>query len=212
MKPESLVDLTGSFAKDLHSVLAEAARRGPLATDVMTGATVVLRQGDVETLAYDQRLRGVGLVLFDMMGIASGPLREWWGKTLFTNEGDNHRRLRSLVSGAFTPQSVEALRAKAADIAAAAVTSVRHGGDLVAACSTVATQLACRLLGVPDTEAAAVAQWSDLISPIFYVATPAQIADATKAITALLSYVDDLTIQRAREPGPDLITALKMFR
>ena len=58
------VDLTGCLDKDLHGVLHEAADNGPLATDEITGATVVLRQCDLETLAHDQRLNGIGLALF----------------------------------------------------------------------------------------------------------------------------------------------------
>ena len=105
MNTAPLVDLSGNFAGDLHGVLREAARNGPLATDEMTGATVVLRQADVETLAHDQRLPGIGLSLFDMMGISDGPLREWYGGLMFTTEGAYHRRIRSLVSRAFTPRS-----------------------------------------------------------------------------------------------------------
>ena len=112
------IDLSGSFANDLHEVLREAAARGPLATDIATGATVVLRQHDVEALAHDPRLEGIGLVLFDMMGITEGPLRDWYAKLMFTTEGDYHRRIRSLVSRAFTPRSVGALRETAADMAA----------------------------------------------------------------------------------------------
>jgi hypothetical protein len=54
------VDLTGTVAGDLHGVLSEVAQQGPLATDVVTGATVVLRQRDLEALAHDPRLRESG--------------------------------------------------------------------------------------------------------------------------------------------------------
>jgi cytochrome P450 len=202
------VDLTGSLTEHLHEVLRAAAQTGPLAKDEMTGATVVLRQRDLEMLAHDQRLNGIGLTLFDMMGITAGPLRDWYSRLMFTTEGDYHRRMRSVVSRAFTPRSVEALRAMAADMAAAAVSSVRQGGDLVSACSTLATRLTCRMLGVPDVDVAEFAQWADALSPVFYVMTAEQVSDATAAITALQSYVDELTTRRAREPGPDLITGL----
>ena len=43
MDVKTSVDLTGTFAGDLHFVLREAAQQGPLAVDVATGATVVLR-------------------------------------------------------------------------------------------------------------------------------------------------------------------------
>ena len=202
------VDLTGNVTENLHEVLRAAAQKGPLATDEKTGATVVLRQRDLETLAHDPRLNGIGLALFDMMGITDGPLRDWYSRLMFTTEGDYHRRMRSLVSRAFTPRSIEALRARAADMAAAAITSVRDGGDLVAACSTLATRLTCRLLGVPDTDVEEFAQWAEALSPVFYVMTPEQVTDATHAITGLQSYVDELTRRRTQNPGPDLITGL----
>ncbi len=203
------VDLTGSFTHAMHDVLREAAAEGPLAIDTTTGATVVLRYHDVETLAHDQRLNGIGLTLFDMMGITDGPLRDWYGRLMFTTEGDYHRRVRSLVSRAFTPRSVEGLRALATDMADEAVASVRQGGgDLAAACSPLGTRLICRLLGVPETDVTVFAKWAEALSPVFYVMTPEQISDATIAIGELKNYVDELTERRADDPGPDLITAL----
>jgi cytochrome P450 len=144
-----------------------------------------------------------------MMGISDGPLRDWYGGLMFTTEGDYHRRIRSLVSRAFTPRSVEALRATAAEMSAAAVASVPDGGDLVVACSALATRLICRLLGVPDSDVEVFRQWADALSPVFFVMTPGQIEEATRAITELKTYVDELTTRRAEDPGSDLVTALR---
>src|SRR5690242_21565849 len=132
----------------MHAVLAEAAAHGPLGTDIATGAAVVMRQRDVERLAHDPRMQGIGLMLFDMVGITEGPLRDWYAGLMFTTEGDYRRRIRSLVSRAFTPRSLGALRETAADLAAAAVSSARESGDLLAM-SSLGTQMICRLLGVP---------------------------------------------------------------
>ncbi len=203
------VDLTGSMAGDLHTVLREAAHRGPLAIDVLTGATVVLGYRDVETLAHDPRLQGIGLTLFDMMGITEGPLRDWYRQLMFTTEGAYHHRIRSLVARAFIPRSVGALRESAAAMAAKEIASARRGGgDLVPACSGLATRLTCRLLGVPDSDIPVFSHWADALSPIFYVMTPEQIEGATEAITGLLDYVKELTAERAHKPGSDLISAL----
>ncbi|MDT5029521.1 MAG: hypothetical protein QOE61_5966 [Micromonosporaceae bacterium] len=208
MDAVSAIDLSGTFAGDLHGLLREAAAQGPLATDVMTGATIVLRHRDLEALVHDQRLVGIGLALFDMMGITDGPLRAWYANLMFTTEGEYHRRIRSVVSRAFTPRSVEALRATAADMARTAVDSVQQGGDLIAACSSLATRLICRLLGVPDGDVEIFRTWADALSPVFFVMTPEQIATATDAIIELQCYVDELTTHRSEDPGPDLITAL----
>ena len=209
VKVDTPVDVSGNFTADLHGVLRAAAGRGPLAIDELTGATVVLRQSDLEALAHDQRLPGIGLTLFDLMGIADGPLRNWYGKLMFTTEGDYHRRIRSLVSRAFTPRSVEALRTTAADMAAAAVASVREGGDLVEAYSALGdaadlsparrTGLRCR--GVQ-------AMGRGFESGVLRHDTE-QMPSATQAITELQTYVDGLTTRRAEDPGSDLVTALR---
>ena len=65
---DNAVDLSGTFAADLHSVLSDVAQLGPLASDVTTGATVVLRHRDVETLAHDQRLDRSSPHWFDGLG------------------------------------------------------------------------------------------------------------------------------------------------
>jgi cytochrome P450 family 103 len=70
-----------------------------------------------------------------MIGITDGPLRDWYGRLMFTTEGEYYRRMRSLAQRAFTPRSVEALRASAQDMATEAVASAAlDGGDLVQAC------------------------------------------------------------------------------
>jgi cytochrome P450 len=207
MDVRTQIDLSGTFAGDLHGMLREAAQQGPLATDVATGATAVLRQRDLEELAHDPRLIGIGLTLFDMMGITDGPLRDWYGRLMFTTEGEYHRRVRSLVSRAFTPRSVEALRAAAADMATAAVSAARESGDLLSA-SPLGTRMICRLLGVPDGDDAVFTKWAEALSPVFFVMTPEQIADATTAIIEMQSYVDKLTTRRAQDPADDLITSL----
>lgn len=201
------VDLSGSWAADLHGVLAEAAAQGPLATDIATGATVVMRQSDVDALAHDPRLEGIGLMLFDMMDIAEGPLRDWYSQLMFTTEGDYHRRIRSLVSRAFTPRSVGALRETAADMATAAVAVARESGDLIAA-SPLGTKMICRLLGVPEGDDAVFTSWAEALSPVFFLMTPEQIANATTAIIEMQNYVDELTARRAKDPRDDLITSL----
>jgi cytochrome P450 len=201
------VDVLFTFDGTLHDVLGEAARQGPLATDTTTGATVALCQRDVDELAHDPRLIGVGLTFFDLMGITEGPLRDWYGQLMFTTEGDYHRRIRSLVSRAFTPRCVGALRAAAADMAADAVASASVSGDLLAL-SSIGTRMICRLLGVPDGDQAEFTKWAEALSPVFAMMTPEQIAGATSAIVEMQAYVDDLTARRAKDPRDDLITKL----
>jgi cytochrome P450 len=205
-----VVDLVTPRGDSLHADLRAAAERAPTTRDDTSGAIVVLRHDDVEALAHDRRLAGVALAMFDLMGITGGPLRAWYGGLMFTNDGSAHDRLRSLVSRAFTPRSVDALRTDAAAMAASAMAPVvaDGGGDLVDVFARLAMRVMCRHLGVPDADVDEFAGWADALSPTFGFMRPDQITAATDAITALLAYVDDLATRRRKDPGPDLITAL----
>jgi cytochrome P450 len=205
-----VVDLFTPQGFGLHDALRVATERGPLVGDAITGTTIVLRYDDVESLARDHRMMGVGLSFFDVMGINEGPLREWYGNLMFTTEGEHHDRLRKLVSRAFTPRSVEALRPAAAQLSNDALQPAvdRGEGDLVDAFALLAMRVMCRLLGVPSPDVPIFAAWADALSPIFGFMDEAQIASATDAIGALLAYVDDLVDRRRDEPATDLITAL----
>jgi cytochrome P450 len=194
----------------MHRALRVASERGPITTHPISGATVVLRHADIEALARDPRLAGVGLVFFDMMGITSGRLREWYGSLMFTNEGETHDRLRTLVSRAFTPRSVEALRKDGAALCDSVFDGViaDGGGDLVSPFALVAMRVMCRLLGVPEEDVEEFGAWADALSPTFGFMDPDQIAAATDAIDALLAYVDGLAERRRSRPADDLISAL----
>lgn len=205
-----MVELFAPVGDELHAALRAAAKSGATTFESTSGATIVLRHADVEALARDHRLAGVGLTFFDLMGITNGPLRDWYGGLMFTNEGEKHDRLRKLVSRAFTPRSAEKLRteaaARASDVLAPVITD--GGGDLSEAFSLVAMRVMCRLLGVPQADVAVFGAWADALSPIFGLMDAAQIAAAEDAIVAMLSYVEELAQRRRKDPADDLITAL----
>jgi cytochrome P450 len=204
------VDLSNVCGDELHVLLREAAIAGPTALDEASGATYVMRHADVERLAHDRRVAGIGLVLFDLCGVPDGELRRWYGRLMFTNEGEAHNRLRSLVSRAFTPRAVNELRAVAGSLAADAVGSVRNdgGGDLVETFALLPMHVMCRLLGVPAEDVEVFGGWADTLSPIFGLLEPAQITAAEDAIAKLRSYVIELAERRVHDPGDDLISAL----
>ena len=204
---ETSVDLM----RDPHAptALAELARVCAVANDV-AGLLWVLRYADVERLATDRRLHGVRLTIFDLMGITEGPLRRWYGSLMFTNEGDEHGRLRRLVSAAFKPKAVDALREATREIVEERFVELRRdgGGDLIRAFQYVPMRVMCGLLGVPHEDVPIFGAWADALSPVFLFMSPEQIDAATDAIEALLGYLDKLVDRRRRQPDDDLISAL----
>lgn len=205
--PEISVDLAND--PEAHAKLARLARSAAVARD-SSGILWVLRHGDVERLASDRRLHGVGLTMFDLMGIREGALRRWYGSAMFTNEGEVHARLRQLVSAAFKPRAVDALRPSAREIVGEAFAELRRagGGDLVRAFEYVPMRVMCRLLGVPEEDVPIFAAWTDALSRTFTFMSPEQFAAATEAIDALLGYLDEVVERRRRQPRDDLISAL----
>ncbi len=202
-----------SAATDLREwkqLMLAAAARGPTAIEETTGMIYVLRQREIERLLHEPRLRGVGLSLFDRMGIADGPLRDWYGALMFTNDGAAHDRLRRLVSKAFTPRAVERLRPVAAARVAERLAALREAGsgDLAAAFSGLPMHVMCSLLGVPAAAVPDFIAWVDALSPVFLFMEPAQIAAATAAIDQLLAYLREIVEQRSHTPADDLMTSL----
>src|SRR5215470_5649246 len=191
------------------TALTELARASAVADDV-TGLLWVLRYADVERLATDRRLHGVRLTIFDLMGITEGPLRRWYGSLMFTNEGDKHGRLRRLVSAAFKPTAVNALRAVTREIVEERFADLRRdgGGDLMRSFQYVPMRVMCALLGVPQEDVSIFGAWTDALSPVFLFMSPEQIDAATAALGELLAYLDELVERRRRQPDDDLISAL----
>jgi len=202
--------LLTAFGDDMHVVLRDASLAGPVARHPQAGVAMALRHADVEALGRDPRMVGVGTGNFDAVGITDGPLRDWFGSLMFTNEGDYHLRLRRLVQKAFTPRAVDAIRTTAAAMAGESFAPVRAagGGDLVTAAFTLPLRVICRLIGVPDADVERFAGWADALSTTFGFLTPEQAKAATAALALLNDYVEGLLAQRRATPGDDLVSAL----
>jgi len=194
-------------------MLRQARSVSPTAISAETGAVVALGYAEVDRLAHDQRLAGVGLTFFDFMGIPDGPLRRWYGSLMFTNEGPDHHRLRRLVARSFTPRAVELHRELAAASTAERLQRLVDdgGGDLVDAFADLPIRVICGLLGVPDNRVDDFLRFGDDLSPVFGFMEVEQIAAADAAIVELQAAVEamiDELIDGHGTRGDDLISAL----
>jgi cytochrome P450 len=142
------------------------------------------------------------------MGISDGPLREWYGGLMFTNEGAAHNRLRRLVAKAFTPRSVDRLREHARTMAGERLDDIDGHGDLAVAFSGLPMQVMCALLGVPAASVPDFIDWIDALSPAFGLMDADQIRRANDAIDPVLACVSEIVSARSQAPADDLLTAL----
>ena len=190
--------------------LRQIAATSPSARLTGSDTVYVFRYDDVQPLLHDSRLGGIGLRAFDQLGIDSGPLRDWYGALISTNEGLTHHRLRHLVAQAFTPISAERLRQHTATIAIEAVRPLitDGGGDLIAATRNVPMQVMCHLLGIPSALAPEFVRWVDDLGAVFGSVTTEQVAAATTALDPLLRCIGNIVAERAICPSDDVISAL----
>ena len=128
---------------------------------------------------------------------------------MLNRDGDDHLRLRRLVSKAFTPRMIEQLRPRIQQIADALLDPVAAAGEmeLVSAFAfPLPITVIAELLGVPPADRDRFREWSNAF------VSPALDADElqcfVRSMQEFSAYLHALFAQRRQEPGEDLISAL----
>ena len=131
---------------------------------------------------------------------------------LLFEDPPDHTRLRALVSKAFTPRAISALRNRIEELVGGCIDDLRDAGeaDLI---STLAYPLPvtviAEMLGVPAGDRDAFRRWTTQLGPILDpFIPPEQLPALAEAGMALFGYVDELVNERRRNPGSDLVSAL----
>lgn len=199
-----------SDAKEFRTSLIKAARDFPVAQGSDQGEIYIFSHEAVRLGLTDRRFTGVGLSFFDASEVPEGELRDWYGRIMFTNEGQTHHRLRRLVGKAFTPKALTWLREEAREIATKRLAGLKAsgGGDMLAEMRDIPMQLMCSLLGVPKEDVGKFFNWVADLSPVFAFMTPEQVETAGAALHNLRAYVDEMVETRSATPRDDLITRL----
>jgi cytochrome P450 len=127
----------------------------------------------------------------------------------------DHTRLRGLVNKAFTPKTVEAMAGHIQEIINSLLDAVRSHGrmDLIEDFAyPLPVTVIAEMLGVPAEDRARFKHWSDEVSVVLGgdVAALSETAlrRATTAREELADYFKDIVLQRRKNPGTDLISAL----
>ncbi|MBX9366740.1 cytochrome P450 [Streptomyces sp. WAC04114] len=139
------------------------------------------------------------------------PLFTWVAvQNMFTAYGGEHKRLRALVSKAFTARRTTALRPRVEEITATLLDGVeaagRHGHivDLREEfCYPLPIQVISELLGLPEEQGA---ELRAVVDGVFHTsATPEEVTDNYARFYAALG---ELVALKRRSPGDDLTSAL----
>ena len=207
------------FIRDPYPALA-ALRGGPaVAYDEATDHWLVARHEHVNATLRDRRFGRTyhHLATDAEMGRDAAP---GWHEPFWTlirgglldMEPPDHTRVRGLLTKAFTPRMVEALRAPIARITTRLADAAAELGefDLLATyAEPLPVEIIAELLGVPEEDRHLLRPWSADICRM-YELHPSE-EDARIAVAASRSFTDylrDLSRARREDPRDDLISAM----
>jgi cytochrome P450 len=193
----------------VHAIISQAREQAPIAMGPY--GPELLTYELVHTALRDPRFRVPQGMFLAAQGITSGPLWDRIATNILSLDGDEHSRLRRLVSKAFTPKATARLRTTIVGIINGLVDNVSATGrcDVV---TDIARQypipVICALLGTPAGDWELFSDWTDDILEAFSwnaaSATPA-ILTAWKALDA---YIDDMVERRRHALTDDLLSEL----
>ncbi len=144
-------------------------------------------------------------------GVHDGPFVQWWGETLLSLEGEDHLRLRRLLSPAFRSRAIESMRPQFQQLAGELIDAFAPLGrvEFVSEfAEPYAARVLCLLLGLPESEWATVAHWADDLGKSFGINVRQDLPRIESALGGLTGYVEDVVADRRVAPRDDLVTTL----
>jgi cytochrome P450 len=171
----------------------------------------VLRYDEVSRLAKHPKLRQGSVAWPAHNGVTTGLFARWWAAWLLNLEGEEHRRLRQLMNPAFSPRLVTTLVPRFRALAAGLTDGFADTGRCEFVTdfgSPYAARVIAIMLGIPETEAAAIARDSAVIGLALGVTLREDLPRIEQALASLYGYADELIADRRRHDRGDVVSAL----
>jgi cytochrome P450 len=212
----------GAYDRDNpFALFAEVRRRGAVHWVTLVDghdAWLVVRHEEARAALNDQRLsKDMHAALAANAAVVSeglpGPA---FARHMLTVDPPDHTRLRRLVSSAFSPRRIEALRPRIQAIIDELLDGIAAAGadsrvDLVSRFAfPLPFTVICELLGVPVPDRAALGH--GLIGLLVPTSTAEQYAEAKLASDAVVTLLEQLVEVKTGSPGDDLVSALIVAR
>ncbi|HEY1357436.1 MAG TPA: cytochrome P450 [Thermoleophilaceae bacterium] len=153
-----------------------------------------------------------GVRILELVGITDGPLYESLSNNIISLTGDQHRRLRKLVHGSFTPKAADRYRPAMREILAELHEAVRGEGacDFVSAfAKPYPARMIATVIGAPPGDAARLHELSNLLQSQFdAIALATRREELEAAAVEFDEYVERLVTARREDLGDDLVSRL----
>ena len=210
LAPEpTVLDLfSPDFAPDGPDVLAAQDQSWYARTPV---GIAVLRYEQAHSVLRDRRLGGTSTVYHSAQGVTEGQFVDWWQSSLLGTDDDRHARLTRLVSPAFRPARIEAMRGVSRQVFERLLD--RLGGRTEVEAVTELTDpypitVLSELLQVPPEFRSRVQEWTSTLSLGFGLQVAQHVDVLDEAIHQLYGTVDRLLDKVRAHPAEGLLSDL----
>ena len=153
-----------------------------------------------------------GLKMFELLGITEGPLHESLSKNIISLNGDQHRRLRTLVHDEFTPKAADRYRPAMRKFLEQLFEPIAGAGrcDFVTAfAKPYPALMIATVVGAPLEDAPRLHELSNLLQSQFdAIAVMTRREELERAALEFDEYTRALVEERRRNPGDDLVSRL----
>ncbi len=195
-----------------HQRLAAVRQQGWLARSPLS--YVVLDRESGEFFLRARQTAFPGREIADLFGVTGGRLREMIDANILNLTGGRHRRLRGLVSPAFTPRAADRWRPAMRGFLAGLWRDLGGAADcefVTAFAKPYPSLTIAAVLGAPAEDAPQLHEWSSWVQRQFDIRALASEPDRIRierSVQELYDYVEALLEKRRSEPSDDLISTL----
>jgi cytochrome P450 len=170
----------------------------------------VLRYDEMSALLKDRRLKQ-GSAAWPAHHGVGGPFADWWSKALLNLEGDDHARLRRLLSPAFAPKAIKEMAPRFRALGNELIDAFAGEGRcefMSQFAEPYAARVIAILLGIPEREWPKIAEWGSDLGLSLSIAIREELPRIEAALEGLYWFADELIADRRREPKDDFVTRL----
>jgi cytochrome P450 len=203
-------DMTDPFTSS-YALFGKLREETPLVKVPMGMGSMVLalRAHMVDQIVSPDETRQLETEMKMMQGIFDGPIYDFIAQVMLFANGDVHQRRRQPVARTFAFKLMEAMRPKAAAVAAEIISEHLGKGPfdyLKDFAAQIPARIIADILGIPREDLPVFLKWvSDTAEAIGFVDVSRR-ADIEKSLTEFNAYVDKLLADRRANPRGDFLS------
>lgn len=207
-----------TFQADPYAVLNDVRERAPVLEDDQFNRWYLTRFEDVRAVLRDKDMSSdpykanPNSFMARIGAVANTPRTGNLKSSMIFLDDPEHRRLRALVSKAFTPKAVELLRPRIREIAQSLLAQIHTAEfDLMASfAGPFPVIVIAEMLGIDPGDRADFKRWSDIAVATFFnpFRTEQESAAGLAAQQSLNDYFQRMIDERRAAPREDLIMAM----